>query len=188
MENLYNSSIFARVAYKDKDTIFWVARTHQLCVPKQVVQKDPKQKKYQEQICLTTKDCTIEVNDNLPSLLACSVHDIKPVHIFSTVTENITRTTKNGKFGKRQIRPLLILVILGSTSFIITTMVCQGLMCHTSYRSSTGWIIGCTIKNVGGQFSCCVLVSLQQMHVSFTAKLMGGKVKTHERGNTKNKH
>ena len=45
-------------------------------------------------MCGTIKSDVIEDDDNLPKILDCSIYYIKPEHILSTVTKNITYTAK----------------------------------------------------------------------------------------------
>ena len=56
-----------------------------------MVQKYPKSKNDKEATCGTIKAAILEGGDNLSRLLAYSIYDTNPVHMLSTLTENMTQ-------------------------------------------------------------------------------------------------
>ena len=95
--------------------MYGVPRIHHRGVPKGLVLKDPKSKRYQEDISGTIKDDILEDYYNITILLVCSRYDTKTINILINVTNNVTWARKEGRYEMRIGRYFLKKIHLGST-------------------------------------------------------------------------
>jgi Transposase IS4 len=85
LDNLYNSTKFAREAYVGKNCVMvhGVTRKSGRGLPSCVLQKELKNQKDAEKVRGTTKAAVLEGDERCPNLVAFSVYDTKPVHFLS---------------------------------------------------------------------------------------------------------
>ena len=98
MDSLYNNVKLYRAAYAEKKLLYGVARTHGQGVAEAIIQQEVKSKKKQDEVRGEVKLAVMKGDATCPDVLACSLYDTKPVHIISTVADNIKWTPINKKF------------------------------------------------------------------------------------------
>ena len=95
--NLYNSRILAEVLWKEKMMYLGVVRTHNRGLPKDIIQKEGKNKNECRELRGTTKAAFLQGDDTTPKLLSCSIYDTKPVHLITSANTDIKWVVKNKK-------------------------------------------------------------------------------------------
>jgi len=78
-----------------------VVRTHNRGLPKDIIQKEGKNKNECRELRGTTKAAFLQGDDTTPKLLSCSIYDTKPVHLITSANTDIKWVVKNKKCGTR---------------------------------------------------------------------------------------
>ena len=91
MDNLYNSAAHCRAAFNHKRKVLChgVARKGNRGIPACVAQKEMVSRKDQLKVRGTVKAAVLDGDEGCPNLIASSVHDTKPVHYLSMISEEV---------------------------------------------------------------------------------------------------
>ena len=77
--------------------MYGVARTYLRGLPVSVMQKEEKNKSKQNEVRGLVKVTVLKEEEDLPDLIACSLHDTKPTHFLSTCIKEVFWMTKSRK-------------------------------------------------------------------------------------------
>ena len=97
MDNLFNSQKLFSALYQVKALAHGVMRTSGRGFPSSVKQDEEKNANKADQLKGTTKAAVLKNSTDTPDMLAASVYDNKPVHLMSTVSENVLWIQKQRK-------------------------------------------------------------------------------------------
>jgi len=97
MDNLFNSRRLFTALYIAEALAHGVVRTSNRGMPPEIRQQEEKNEKQAELLYGTTKAAKLVNDPECPDLLAVSVYDTKPVHLMTTVEEDIHWVEKKRK-------------------------------------------------------------------------------------------
>ena len=98
MDNLYNIGKLCRAAYVEKKLLHGVDRKHGQGMPEEIIQQEVNSKRKQDEIKREVKVVVMKGDTTFTYVLACSICDTNPVHIISTVSDNVKWTHTKKKF------------------------------------------------------------------------------------------
>jgi hypothetical protein len=97
MDNLFNSQKLFSALYRSQALAHGVIRTSGRGFPPSIKQEEEKNANRADALRGTTKAAELKNSSETPSMLAVSVYDTKPVHLMSTVSENVQWVVKKRK-------------------------------------------------------------------------------------------